>query len=77
MIVYHEGVVVHTGVIPVGGDHFTNDVAVGLRTPLSDAEKIKRSYGSAVVTRVHEDSEIEVTAVGDRPSRMMSQRFLA
>lgn len=77
IIVYHEGVVVHTGVVPVGGDHFTNDVAVGLRTPLTDAEKIKRRFGSAVVTRVPEDNEIEVAAVGDRPSRMMSQRFLA
>jgi len=33
-------------VIPIGGDHFTNDVAVGLRTPLADAEKIKRKFGS-------------------------------
>lgn len=77
LIVYHEGVVVHTAVIPIGGDHFTNDVAVGLRTPLADAEKIKRKFGSAVVTRVSEESEIDVAAVGDRPSRLMSQRFLA
>ena len=49
LIVYHEGIVVHTAVIPIGGDHFTNDVAVGLRTPLADAEKIKRSFGCAVV----------------------------
>ena len=77
MIVFHEGVVVHTGVVPVGGDHFTNDVAVGLRTPLAEAEKIKRRYGSAVVTRVPEANEIEVPTVGDRPPRMMAQRFLA
>jgi cell division protein FtsA len=77
LIVYHEGVVVHTAVIPIGGDHFTNDVAVGLRTPLADAEKIKRKFGSAVVTRVPEEREIDVAAVGDRPSRLMSQRFLA
>ena len=77
LIVYHEGIVVHTAVIPIGGDHFTNDVAVGLRTPLADAEKIKRSFGCAVVTRVPEGNEIEVPAVGDRPSRLMPQRFLA
>jgi cell division protein FtsA len=77
LIVYHEGVVVHTAVIPIGGDHFTNDVAVGLRTPLADAERIKRSFGSAVVTRIPEEDEIEVPAVGDRPSRAMSQRLLA
>jgi cell division protein FtsA len=77
LAVYHEGVVVHSGVIPIGGDHFTNDVAVGLRTALADAEKIKRSFGSAVVTRVPEGNEIEVPAVGDRPSRLMPQRFVA
>jgi cell division protein FtsA len=76
LIVFHEGAVVHTGVVPVGGDHFTNDVAVGLRTPLADAEKIKRLFGCAVVTRIPEANEIEVTSVGDRPSRLMSQRLL-
>ncbi len=76
LIVFHEGVVVHTAVIPVGGDHFTNDVSVGLRTPLADAEKIKRLFGCAVVTRIPEPNEIEVPSVGDRPSRLMSQRLL-
>ncbi|MFB3917273.1 MAG: cell division protein FtsA [Terriglobales bacterium] len=77
LIVYHEGAVAHTGVVPIGGDHFTNDVAVGLRTPLADAEKIKCVFGSAVVTSVPEGNEIEVPAVGDKPSRLMSQRLLA
>ena len=76
VIVFHEGAVAHTGVVPIGGDHFTNDIAVGLRTPLADAEKIKRLFGSAVVTRIPEGNEIEVTSVGDRPSRLMSQRLL-
>ena len=76
LIVYHEGVVVHTAVIPIGGDHFTNDVAVGLRTPLADAEKIKRQFGCAIVTRIPESTEIEVPSVGDRPSRLVPQRFL-
>ncbi len=76
LIVFHESVVVHTGVVPLGGDHFTNDIAVGLRTPLADAEKIKRMFGCAVVTRIPEANEIEVPSVGDRPSRMMSQRLL-
>ncbi len=77
IIVFHEGAVVHSGVVPIGGDHFTSDVAVGLRTPLSDAEKIKRLFGCAVVTKVAEGNEIEVTAVGDRPSRLMPQRLLS
>ncbi len=77
VITFFEGWVAHTGVVPIGGDHFTNDVAVGLRTPLAEAEKIKRSFGHAVVTSVPEGNEIEVPAVGERPSRLMPQRLLA
>ena len=73
----YEGAVVHTAVIPIGGEHFTNDVAVGLRTPLAAAETIKRTYGCAVVTMVPEENEIEVPAVGDRPSRLMRQRLIS
>src|SRR5579863_5287445 len=76
LIVYYEGVVIHTGGIPVGGDHFTNDVGVGLRTPLQDAESIKKMFGCAIVTRIPEANEIEVPSVGDRPSRMMQQRMV-
>ncbi|HET9742388.1 MAG TPA: cell division protein FtsA [Terriglobales bacterium] len=77
VVVFYEGAVAHAGVIPIGGDHFTNDVAVGLRTPLADAEKIKRSFGCAVVTNIPEQNEIEVPSVGERPPRLLSQRILA
>ncbi|MGH9510159.1 MAG: cell division protein FtsA [Terriglobales bacterium] len=77
VVVFHEGGVAHTAAVPIGGDHFTNDVAVGLRTPLADAEMIKRNFGRAVVARVPEGNEIEVPAVGDRPPRLMPQRSLA
>jgi cell division protein FtsA len=76
LIVYYEGVVIHTGAIPIGGDHFTNDVGVGLRTPLPDAESIKKMFGCAIVTRIPEGNEIEVPSVGERPARMMQQRML-
>ncbi len=77
LIVFHDGAVQHVGVVPVGGDHFTNDVAVGLCTPLAEAEKIKKQFGGAVVTRIPEANEIEVPSVGDRPSRLMPQRLLS
>ena len=77
LIVYCDGMVAHTGVIPVGGDHFTNDVAVGLRTPLGSAESIKKSFGHTISSKVPEGDEIEVPAVGDRPSRLMPRRFMA
>jgi cell division protein FtsA len=77
LIVYWEGMVTHSGAVPIGGDHFTNDVAVGLRTPLVDAETIKKLFGNTVSSKVPEGNEIEVPGVGDRPSRFMPQRFLA
>ena len=77
LIVFHQGAVAYTGVIPVGGDHFTSDLSVGLCTPLSDAEKIKKNYGSAVVTLIPEGNEVEVPSVGDRASRLLPQRIVA
>ena len=66
----------HTGVIPIGGDHFTSDLSVGLCTPVAEAEKIKRLYGNAIVTLIPEGNEVEVPSVGDRPSRLISQRMV-
>jgi cell division protein FtsA len=77
MIVYADGMVAHSGVVPVGGDHFTNDIAVGLRTPLVAAEKLKKAFGHTISSKVAEGNEIEVPAVGERPSRLMPQRFMA
>src|SRR5215467_12569139 len=77
LIVYSDGMVAHTGVVPVGGDHFTNDVAVGLCTPVVAAEKIKKSFGYALSSEVPHDNEIEVPAVGDRPSRLLPQRLVS
>ncbi len=76
LTVFHEGAVVHTGVIPIGGDHFTSDLSVGLCTPIAEAEKIKKLYGNAIVTLIPEGNEVEVPSVGDRPSRLVSQRLV-
>jgi len=76
LIVYYEGVVIHTGAVPIGGDHFTNDVSVGFRTRISDAENIKKMFGCSIVTRIPAGNEIEVSSVGDRPSRLVQQRML-
>jgi cell division protein FtsA len=77
LIIFQQGAVAYTGVIPVGGDHFTSDLSVGLCTPLADAEKIKKNYGSAVVTLIPEGNEVEVPSVGDRASRLLPQRLVA
>jgi len=74
LIVFQEGAVAHSAVIPIGGDHFTSDLSLGLCTPLAEAEKIKKLYGNAIVTLIPEGNEVEVPSVGDRPSRLISQR---
>lgn len=77
LIVFKDGAVAHTAVLPLGGDHFTSDLSIGLCTPVSEAEKIKKIYGHAIVTMIPEGNEIEVPSVGDRPSRLISQRMIA
>ena len=76
LIVYGGGVVRHTSAVPVGGDHFTNDLAVGLRTPIPEAEKIKRRHGCAASSLLHEETSIEIASVGDRPPRTIFVRML-
>ena len=75
--IFERGSLWHTGVIAVGGDHFTNDIAVGLRTPVPDAERIKRRSGCALSGMVSEDESMEVASVGGRKARVMSRRILA
>jgi cell division protein FtsA len=77
LVAYAGGVVRHTAAIPVGGDHFTNDLAVGLRTPIPEAEKIKREHASAVRELAAQDLAIEIASVGDRPPRTVFARMLA
>lgn len=77
LIAYAGGVVRHTAAVPVGGDHFTNDLAVGLRTPVPEAEKIKRDHAQACRELLTEDIAIEIASVGDRPPRTVFVRMLA
>ena len=76
LVVYGGGVVRHTGAVAIGGDHFTNDLAVGLRTPIPEAERIKKRYGVAAAALMRTDDAIEIASVGDRPPRTIFTRML-
>src|SRR3981081_2269551 len=76
LIVFQQGAVAHTAVIPIGGDHFTSDLSVGMCTGLAEAESLKKNFGNAVATLIPEGNEVEVPSVGDRPSRLMPQRMV-
>ncbi len=74
--IYVDGSIVHSSVIAVGGNHVSNDIAVGLRTPSAEAELIKRRWGCALTEMVGDDEEIEVPSVGGRDPRRISRRLL-
>jgi cell division protein FtsA len=76
IVVFGGGVVRHSGTVAIGGDHFTNDLAVGLRTPIPEAEKIKHRHGCAAAHLLHDDGAIEIASVGDRPPRTVFARMI-
>ncbi len=75
--VFERGSLWHTGVLAIGGDHFTNDIAVGLRMPIPEAEKLKRRSGCALTALVPPDDTMEVASIAGRRPRSMQRRVLA
>ena len=71
-----EGSLWHTEVLPIGGNHLTNDIAIGLRTPASEAEKIKIKHGCALSSLVKHEETLDVPSVGGRPPRLLSRQIL-
>src|SRR5205085_4798864 len=74
--IFSGGAIQHTSVIPLGGNHLTNDIAVGLRTPMNEAERIKIKYGSAQSSLLDKDETIEVPSVGGRAPRVLARSIL-
>src|SRR5215470_1418184 len=74
--VYHDGMVKHTVVLPIGGGHVTNDIATGLRTPFGDAERIKQRFGLAKAALVAEDERVEVPSAAGKSSGSVSRQIL-
>ena len=75
--IYHRGSIAHTAVIPIGGDHFTNDLAVVLRAPITDAERLKKKYGSALTSAVGDDEMGEGPLVGGRAPKLCPRTTLS
>lgn len=75
--IFVDGAIKHTSVLSLGGNHLTNDIAVGLRTPMAEAEKIKQKYGCCYTSMVGKDETIEVPSVGGRNPRVLSRQLLA
>jgi cell division protein FtsA len=75
--IFVDGAIKHTSVLSLGGNHLTNDIAVGLRTPTAEAEKIKQISGCCLSSMVGKDETIEVPSVGGREPRILSRQLLA
>ena len=76
--IFERGSLWYTSIIPIGGDNFTNDIAVGLRTPIPEAEKIKKKFGCVTSPIEEEQETIEVPSVGrGKKPRILSRQILA
>jgi cell division protein FtsA len=75
--IYSNGSIAYTSVLPFGGNNITNDIAIGLRTPLEEAEKIKKKYGCAFAGMIGANETIEVPSVGGRKPRTLQRKTLA
>ncbi len=66
----------HTFVLALGGDNFTNDIAIGLKAPLVDAERIKEKFGCCVMSHIGSEEMIEVPGLGGRSPRKLPRQIL-
>lgn len=76
LAIFSQGSIKHTSVLTLGGDNLTNDIAVGIRTPFKEAEKIKIRYGCGLSSLIGDDETIEVPSVGGRKPRTISRKLL-
>ncbi len=72
-----NGAIWHTAILPLGGDHISNDIAIGLRTPMADAECLKKRYGCALTALVEAEETVDVPSVGGRKPRQLSRQVLS
>jgi cell division protein FtsA len=77
LVIFSNGSIKHTTVFSLAGSHITNDISMGLRTPVEEAEKIKIRYGCSLASMVRKDETIEVPSVGGRKPRVLSRQTLA
>jgi cell division protein FtsA len=76
LVIFERGAIRHIAALPTGGEHVTNDIAVGLRTPIPEAERIKKKQGCALASLVGDEDTIEVPIVGGRKPRVLSRTLL-
>ena len=76
LALYYEGNICSTSVLAIGGNNFTNDIAIGLRMPTREAEKIKRAHGCSMISLVDNDEEIEIRHDNGNAGRKIPRSYL-
>ena len=76
LAIFSENSIKHTSVLTLGGDNLTNDIAIGVRTPFKEAEKIKIKYGCGLTSLIGKDETIKVPSVGGREPRTVNRQLL-
>lgn len=77
LLVFEEGDVLHTAILPIGASHITNDIAIGLRTSIDLAEKIKIEYGTAIPEEINKREDINLTDIDSREEGIVSRKHVA
>lgn len=77
LIVYEDGDVLHTSVLPIGSDHITSDIAIGLRVSIDTAERIKLEYGMANPGQIDKKEEIDLSTIDRLEEQMVSRKYIA
>ncbi len=76
LAIFSNNNIKHTFVLALGGNNITNDIAVGLRAPIAEAEKIKKKFGTCIAAKINSDETIEVPGMGGRESRQLPRQIL-
>jgi cell division protein FtsA len=76
LAVFSDGAIRHTFVLGLGGNNLTNDLSIGLRTPMKDAERLKEMHGCAMSSMIDKDQTVEVPSVGGRNPRKLSRKVM-
>lgn len=74
--IYKDGWLRHTAVLGIGGNHFTNDVAVGLRLPFHEAERVKKQHGSVLPSAANDAAEVDMIAI-DGQVRTIPKKYIS
>ena len=77
LAIFEEGDLLHTAVMPIGSEHITSDIAIGLRTSLDTAEKIKLEYGTALPKSVNKKEEINLEEIDEAESESVNRKYVA